>query len=221
MGRQKMGRWFWDGGYRHLCTPVLEDEVNFMQIVCSLVFLLIKKSFKKLSWSVLLSLHYSVQNQRKRSTLSVLLCLEALEKGFSCFLGGTDWEVVNKNLLSLEKLYKKIWIWNLNQFLIMAVCTAILKVYKARDMQFFLQIVQNKIFKILMFKKILIIFKYNVKLTRAVCWINSKISNRDKSARLIFLICHYSWSLLWYNYRRSLMLWNSTSWSLLTLTVKI
>ena len=38
-----------------------------------------------------------------------------------------------------------------------------LKVYKGRDMQFFLQNVQNEMFKILK------MFKYNVKFTRASC----------------------------------------------------
>ena len=41
-------------------------------------------------------------------------------------------------------------------------------VHKTRDMQFFLRNVQNEIFKILK------IFKNNMKLTRAACWINSK-----------------------------------------------
>ena len=79
---------------------------------------------------------------------------------------------------------------------------------KSRDMQFFLQNVRNKIIKILK------MFKYNMKFTRAACWINSKISNTGKNTTLmIFLFCHYCWLLLWCNYWRSLMLWNSTSWS--------
>ena len=40
---------------------------------------------------------------------------------------------------------------------------AILKAYRARDMQFFLQNVQNEIFKILE------MCKYNVEFTRAAC----------------------------------------------------
>ena len=41
--------------------------------------------------------------------------------------------------------------------------SAILKAYKTRNMQFFFQNVQNKIFKILK------IFKYNMNFTRAAC----------------------------------------------------
>ena len=65
--------------------------------------------------------------------------------------------------------------------LIVAVCTAILKAFeeklapKARDMQLFLQNVQNEIFKILK------MFENNMKFTRVGCWINSEISNRDKA----------------------------------------
>ena len=81
---------------------------------------------------------------------------------------------------------------------------------------FFHQKVQKEILKILE------IFENNMKLTRESCRIYSKISNRDKNVTLmIFLICHYCWSLLWWNYWRSLMLWNSTSWSRLKLTVQI
>ena len=91
----------------------------------------------------------------------------------------------------------------------------ILKAYKARD-AIFLQNNQKQIFKILK------IFKYSMKFTRAACWINSKICNTDKNSTLmIFLFCHYRWSLLWCNYWRSLMLWNSTSWGCLKLTVQI
>ena len=71
--------------------------------------------------------------------------------------------------------------------------------HKSRDLQFFLQNVQNEIFKI--FK----MFKNNMKLNRSACWINSSISNRDKSITLIrFLFFHYCWSLLWWNYWKSL-----------------
>ena len=46
--------------------------------------------------------------------------------------------------------------------LIVTVCTAaILKTYKARDMQFFLQNIQHEIFKFLK------MFKYNMKFIRA------------------------------------------------------
>ena len=90
---------------------------------------------------------------------------------------------------------------------------AILKAYRARDIHFFFQNVQNEILKL---------FKYNMKFTRAASWINSEIRNRDKNTTLmIFLFCHCCWSLLCCNYWRSLMQWNSTSWSRLKLTVEI
>ena len=64
-------------------------------------------------------------------------------------------------------------------------------------------------------------FIYNMKFTRAACWINSKINNRDKNTTLlVFLFYHYCWSLLWRNYWRFLMLWNSISWSRLKLIVQ-
>ena len=70
--------------------------------------------------------------------------------------------------------------------------------------------------------KILKMFKYNTKFIRAACWINSKISYKDKNTTLmIFLFCKYCLPLLWCNYWRSLMLWNFASWSRLKLTVQI
>ena len=78
---------------------------------------------------------------------------------------------------------------------------------------FFLQNVQKEIFKILE------IFESNMKFTRESCWMNSVISNRDKNATL--MICHYCWSLSWWNYWKTWMLWNYTFWSLLKLTVQI
>ena len=73
--------------------------------------------------------------------------------------------------------------------------SAILKAYMAKDMQFFLQNIQNEIFKILK------MFRYDMKFTKEACYIISKISNRDKNTTLkIFLFSHFYWSLLWYNY---------------------
>ena len=93
---------------------------------------------------------------------------------------------------------------------------AILRAQKARDMQFLLHNIQHKDFQILK------MFKYTMKFIRAAHWTNSGISNKDKNTTLmIFLFCNYCWSLLWCNYWRSLMLWNSTSWSRLKLTVQI
>ena len=74
------------------------------------------------------------------------------------------------------------------------------RAHKSMDTQFFLQNVQNEIFKI--FKNM---FKNNMKFTRAACWINSKISNRHRNTTLIiFLFWRYCWSLLWCNYWKSL-----------------
>ena len=78
-----------------------------------------------------------------------------------------------------------------------------------------------KMFK-MRFLRFLKMSKNNMKLTSTACWINSKISNRENSTTLMIFLCsHYYWSLLWYNYWRSLILWNSTSWSHLKFTVQI
>ena len=70
---------------------------------------------------------------------------------------------------------------------------------KSRNMHFVPQNIQNEVFNI--FK----MFKNNMKLTRVSCWINSNVRNKDKITRLIiFLLCHYCWSLLWCNYWKSL-----------------
>ena len=80
----------------------------------------------------------------------------------------------------------------------------------------FIQNVQKEI------SKFLEMFENNMKFPREACWINSNISNRDKNTTLmIFLFCHHCWSLLWSNYWRSLMLWNSTSWSRLKVALQI
>ena len=81
---------------------------------------------------------------------------------------------------------------------------------------FFLQNVQNGIFKILK------MLENNMAFTREALWINSKISNREKNTTpMIFLFCHYCWSLLWLTYWGSIVLWNSNSWSHLRFTVQI
>ena len=71
---------------------------------------------------------------------------------------------------------------------------------------FFLQNAQIEIFKILE------MFENDMKFTREI--------DRYKNTTL-FLFCHFCWSLLWWNYWRSLMLWNYTFWSHLKLTVQI
>ena len=73
---------------------------------------------------------------RKRYTLSLLLmCLEVLGKWFSCF-PWIDWEEFSRKLLSLVKLYQRIWTWNCDQNLIIAllilpVCTVLADVFLA------------------------------------------------------------------------------------------
>ena len=92
----------------------------------------------------------------------LLMYLEALEEEFSCFPGRV-WEGVCRKLLFLVKLVK-LFLVNIYQNLNMTFANrgflhcAILKAlhcfkekraHKSRDMQFFLQNVQNEIFKIL------------------------------------------------------------------------
>ena len=48
-----------------------------------------------------------------------------------------------------------------------------------------------------------------------------KINKGQNITLMIFLFCHYFWSLLWCNCSTSWNLWNSTSWSRLNLTVQI
>ena len=73
---------------------------------------------------------------RKRYTLSLLLmCLEVLGEWFSCF-PWIDWEEFSRKLLSLVKLCQRIWTWNCDQNLIIAllilpVCTVLADVFLA------------------------------------------------------------------------------------------
>ena len=120
--------------------------------------------------------------------------------------------------MKLKRLWRRCFLVNFAKFLrtpSVAVCPnrgylhcAILKdlhVFqekrdlKSSGVQFFLQNVPYEIFMI--FK----MFENNMKFTRGACWINSKISNRDKNTTLIiFLFGHYCWPLLWCNYWKSL-----------------
>ena len=60
------------------------------------------------------------------------------------------------------------------------------------------------------------------KFTRASCWINSEKGNRGKNTTtIIFSFHHHFRSLGWYDYRNYLLLWSSTSWNHLKLTVQI
>ena len=92
------------------------------------------------------------------------------------------------------------------------------KAYRQEICNFFLQNVQKEEFQDFgnVWKQ------HEIHQIEKTCRIKSKISNRDKNTTLmIFLFYHYCWSLLWLNYWRSLMLWNSTSCSRLKLTVQI
>ena len=123
---------------------------------------------------------------------------------------------------SRNLLYQRIWKWNLDQNLIMdllivAVCPVLFSKLRRQELCNF----PFKMFNIKIFK-ILKMFKYSMKFIRAAYWINSKISNRGKSTRfIIFLFFNYCWSLLLcFNYWRSSMLLNSTSWISLKSTVQ-
>ena len=131
---------------------------------------------------------------RKRYMLRLsLMCLEALEGGFSCF-PGRDWKGARRKL-SLVKLNQWIWMWNLYQnlilaLLIVAVCTVLFwKLYMilrkneptTKELcNLFLQNIKNEIFQILK------ALENNMKFTKEAFWINSKISNRGKNTTLIF-----------------------------------
>ena len=153
-------------------------------------------------------------------------CLEAQWGGFSCFLGKTGRgfvsnKAVPKILNTKYRLEFKHGFSN-SGCLRCAIQKAFKekRVHKARDMQFFLHSAQNEILKLLK------MFKSNMKFTRAACWINSKVSN----VLIIFLFYHYCWSFLCCKvniemvygvYWRSLLLWNSFSWSCLKLAVQM
>ena len=156
-------------------------------------------------------LKFKIEKKIHIKAAIMLMCPEVLRERFFCFPVGY-WERVCRKLLSLVKLYQRFWIWNIDQNLNNGFTNcgclhcAILKAlhgfqekraHKSRDMQFFLHYVQNEIFKIFKMLK-------NMDFTRAACWINSKISNRDKNSTLIiFLFCHYCWLLLWCNHWKS------------------
>ena len=95
-------------------------------MTCSFIFSLLN-SFDLPSYS---------SESRKRYTLSLLLmCLEVLGEWFSCF-PWIDWEEFSRKLLSLVKLYRRIWTWNCDQNLIIAllilpVCTVLADVFLA------------------------------------------------------------------------------------------
>ena len=176
--------------------------------------------WKKIPFKSLLELYFhafiiAFRIEEKIHTKAVVEVSRGAGEGFFCF-PGRDREKVSRNLLSLVKLYQRIWIWNLiNHGFTNCGCLhcAILSL---QGKELFLQNVRNEIFKTLK------MFNYNMRFTRAACWINSEISNRHKNTTLIILLfCHYCYSLLWCNYWRSLMLRNSTSYSRLKSTVQI
>ena len=181
---------FEKGMYAHLHTRINSWKKLHAEPVC---FFRNKKKLSKalltctfiIPW-LLNSFHLPSYSSElsKRSTLRLLLmCLEALREEFSWW----DWEGISRKLWSLVKLYQRIWIRNLDQNL---------------TKRFSFQNVQNKVFGILK------MFKNNMKFTRAACWINLKISNRDNNTTSfpIFLCYHHYWLLLWCYYWRSFML---------------
>ena len=62
---------------------------------------------------------YSSESRKRYMLRLLLMCLEALGKKFSSFRR-RDWEGVSRKLLSLVKMYQRIWI-NLSQNLIMVL----------------------------------------------------------------------------------------------------
>ena len=86
-------------------------------------------------------------------------------------------------------------------YLYNAILKALHGFQKKRDVQCFLQNVQNDFLQNDF--KIFRMFKNNMKFTRAACWINSKTSNRQNYHTQTFL-CHYCWSFLWCTYWKSL-----------------
>ena len=131
-------------------------------------------------------LQFKIKEKIQTKAVMLLMCLEVLVEGFF-------WERlvrVCKKLLSLVKLYQRFWIWNIDQNLndfknrSCLHCTILKalqsfqrkRAHKSRDMQIFLQNVQNETFKIFT------MFKKNMKFTRVVWWINSKIRNRSKTS---------------------------------------
>ena len=76
------------------------------------------------------------------------------------------------------------------------------RAHESKDMQYFFQNVQNDFLQNDF--KICRMFKNNMKFTRAACWINSKISNREKNITLITFLCRHCLSFLWCNYWKSL-----------------
>ena len=193
---------------------------KFQENVCFLAFF----RWQKIAFKSFLDQHFHPSiikfrmGEKKRTKVVVHVSRGA---GGRIFL----WEIregVSRNLLSQVKLYQRIWKWSLDQNLMMAlpivaVCTVLFWKHRRQEIcSFSSEMFNIKIFEI---QKML---KYNMKFIKAAYWIKLKISNRDKNTTLmIFLFCNYCWSLLWCNYWRSLMLWNSTSWSRLKLTVQI
>ena len=113
--------WFWIRKYRHLCTLVLEAEENFMQSlsVFVLLFWWQKKKKKLVSsvyyWILLICLAavknwgkdvhfqgcYVVDVSRSAGGRVSLFSFERLKGAF-------------RKLLSLENLYQRFWIWNID-----------------------------------------------------------------------------------------------------------
>ena len=101
-----------------------------------------------------------------------------------------------------------MWIWNLNQNRGFA---------NHDNLDWSIQKAFYFLFKI--FK----MFKTNIKLTTAACWIYSKINNKDNRTTLVAFLCCclYYWSLLCCIFWKLLVLWNFESWRPLNSTFQI
>ena len=123
--------------------------------------------------------------EEKIHTKAVVDVSRGVGRRFFCF-SGRGWKGVRRKLLPLI-YWIWIWIWNLYQNLIIAllkvaVCSVLFqKLYtilrkkepaRQEICNFFLQ---NGVFQILK------MFKNNMKFTRKACWINSKISHRNRN----------------------------------------
>ena len=198
--------WFWPEGWENSCKGLKKISYKFQENVCFLIarFWWQKVAFKS---SLELYFHPSIIEFRIEEKIHTKAVVDVSRGTEGRIFLGEIREGVSRNLLSPVTLYQRILKWNLDQNSIMALL--IVAVFEVFSFEMF----NIQIFKILK------MFKYNMKIIRAACWINSKTSNRDKNTILIiFLFSNYCWSLLWCNYWRSLMLRNSTSGSRLKLT---
>ena len=148
--------------YRHLCTLVLAVEENSRQSLSALL-LLFWWFFVEFFWFAYLE--FKIEEKMHIKAVMLLICLEVLGEQFFCFPGG-DWEGVCRKLLSKTEpeVLNITYIPEFKHGVTNHCCLhcAILKdlhgfhwkkAHKSRDMQCFLENVQNEILKIFkMFK---------------------------------------------------------------------